>query len=65
MQNEKLVIANSITGNTAGAGTAPSRTESVGKWANTSNQITRVDIIDQYASDQWGAGSFIKVWGRN
>jgi hypothetical protein len=63
--NEKLVIAHSITGNTAGAGTAPSRTESVGKWVNTSNQITRVDIIDQYASDQWGAGSFIKVWGSN
>lgn len=61
--NEKLVIAHSITGNTAGAGTAPTRTESVGKWANTSNQITRVDIIDQYASDQWGAGSIIKVWG--
>jgi hypothetical protein len=63
--NEKLVIAHSITGNTAGAGNAPSRTESVGKWANTSNQITRVDIIDQYGSQNWGAGSFIKVWGSN
>ena len=63
--NEKLVIAQSITGNTAGAGNAPSRTESVGKWANTNSQITRVDIIDQYASSQWGAGSFIKVWGSN
>lgn len=61
--DEKLVISHSITANTAGAGTAPSRTESVGKWVNTSNQITRVDIIDQYASSQWGAGSTIKVWG--
>ena len=63
--NEKLVICNSITQQTAGAGTAPTRTESVGKWVNTSDQITRVDIIDQYASDQWGAGSFIKVWGHD
>ena len=63
--NEKLVICNSITQQTAGAGNIPTRTESVGKWVNTSDQITRVDIIDQYASDQWGAGSFIKVWGSN
>ena len=60
--NEKLVIAHSITQQTAGAGAAPTRTESVGKWVNTSSQITRVDIINQSAID-WGAGSIIKVWG--
>ena len=63
--NEKLVICRSVTQQTAGAGNIPTRTESVGKWVNTSDQITRVDIVDQYASHQWGAGSFIKVWGSN
>ena len=63
--DEKLVIANSTTQNTASATNAPSRTDSVGKWVNTSDQITRIDIIDQYSTPAWGAGSFIKVWGAN
>ena len=63
--DEKLVISNSTTGNTGAEGTAPSRTDCVGKWVNTSDQITRIDIIDQYASPNWGAGSIIKVWGHN
>ena len=63
--DEKLVIANSVTQNAASATNAPSRTDSVGKWVNTSDQITRIDIIDQYSTPAWGAGSFIKVWGAN
>lgn len=63
--DEKLVIANSITGNATGVSNIPTRTDAVGKWVNTSDQITKIDIIDQYASDQWGSGSFIKVWGSN
>ena len=47
---EKLVISHNVDQNTAGAGTAPSRRETVGKWANTSNPI---DIIQTYNN---GAG---------
>ena len=40
---EKLCIYWAVGANTAGAGTAPSRREFVGKWANTSAQITEID----------------------
>ncbi len=49
---EKLVILNEIVQNTAGAGTAPKRTEQVGKWVNTSNPI---DTIQAFNAD---SGSF-------
>ena len=51
---EKLVIAFGCGENTSGAGTAPRRHETVGKWTNTSNQI---DIIESY--DSGGAGSYL------
>lgn len=38
---EKLCIVETVEG-TSGAGNAPNRMESVGKWANTSAQITKV-----------------------
>jgi hypothetical protein len=41
--NEKLIIAHTVYQNTAGAGTAPNRWEAVGKWANTSAQITAMN----------------------
>ena len=59
--NEKLVIANHVLQNTAGAGTAPNRGEHVVKWANTSSQIT--DITCTTASNTFGANSILKVWG--
>ena len=43
---EKLNITESMAGNTAGAGNAPSRAESVNKWANTSTQFTRIDNVN-------------------
>ena len=43
---EKLVIHHHIEQNTAGAGTAPVRFESVGKWVNTSNVI---DSVTQFS----------------
>ena len=49
---EKLYIGHTIHQNTAGAATAPKRTESVGKWANTSSAL---DVITTYNDD---AGSF-------
>ena len=61
--NEKLLMANRVSRSTAGEGTAPTRMESVGKWANTSSQITSITITTA------GGGSFtagqMKVWGSN
>jgi hypothetical protein len=58
--NEKLVISHLVTQNTAGAGNVSSRSEAVHKWANTSSQITSMQLVT-------GSGSFtggqIKVWG--
>jgi hypothetical protein len=58
--NEKLIISHTNFQNTAGAGTAPSRSEQVHKWANTSSQITSMQLVT-------GSGNFtggqIKVWG--
>ena len=63
--NEKLVISHTIEQNTAGAGNAPFRNELVGKWANTSNQITNITFTDISAGSYFGTSSFIKVWGSN
>ena len=66
--NEKLVIGHTVViGTTAnstaeGAGVAPRRLEFVGKWDNTSNQITKIvfdDTIANFVSGQ------VKVWGSN
>ena len=64
--NEKLVIRHVNYVSTAGAGTAPNRRETVGKWSNTSNQITNITWHDESGSSaQMDSGSFIKVWGSN
>ena len=60
--NEKLLIAHSISvGDTLGAGSAPNRGETVGKWTNTSSQIT--SIVVSANADSIPAGWIIKVWG--
>jgi hypothetical protein len=61
--NEKLVTGTTVFDKTAGAGTAPSREEVVGKWANTSSQITEIDLINSNASSVYSSSSLIKVWG--
>lgn len=60
--NEKLFMINQVDGNTAGAGTAPDRRETVGKWSNTSNQINRIEIENQSATN-FTSSSILKVWG--
>ena len=62
--NEKLCIAHIIDQGTAGAGNAPNRQESVGKWANTSSQITSIQVQNDRAGD-FNTGSILKVWGSN
>ena len=58
---EKLVISECTAGQ-SGAGTAPERKELTGKWANTSNAITRVDIHNSGSGD-FGEGSEGTVYG--
>ena len=61
--NEKLVISHSAYTISTGAGSAPSREEHVGKWANTSSQITSIQF--DHGGSNFGIGSSIKVWGSN
>ena len=59
--NEKLVMAHTVLADGTGAGTAPTRIEYVGKWANTSNQITEIDLDS--SGGNFDNHSMIKVWG--
>jgi len=59
---EKLVITHNVSAVGTGAGTAPTRTETVGKWANTSDQITIVDV-GTFTTDGIEEGSEVVVWG--
>ena len=64
---EKLVVGEGVSQNTAGAGNAPERRELTGKWANTSNSITSIqmhsDSDDDNPSRLFAAGTRVKVWG--
>ena len=61
---EKLGITHLILQNTAGAGTAPQRAESVWKWANTSNPLNYYEITrEPTESGDWEAGSEVVVLG--
>ena len=60
---EKLVIRHDNEQSTAGAGTATTRAETVGKWANTTNQITSTEIFSLNGGTPFASGSHIKVWG--
>ena len=59
---EKLIISETIQNTATGAGTAPARSEEVGKWVNTSDQITEIDIFG-LGGGSFDTGSSIKVWG--
>ena len=59
---EKLVQLNHVGQNTAGAGTAPRRRELAGKWANTSNAITKGTATNSQ-SGSFGSGSELIVLG--
>ncbi len=49
--NEKLLIEHIVNQQATGAANAPSRGEGVGKWANTSNAINRIDYVNQNTGD--------------
>lgn len=59
---EKLVIVHSVGQNTAGASNAPNRWDAVMKWANTSDQITEIDI-DNTEAGSYDTDSNISVIG--
>ena len=63
---EKLTISEDVSNKAGtGSGNAPQRQETVGKWANTSAQITKINIVDSQgiSNTPWLAGSTIKVYG--
>jgi hypothetical protein len=61
--NDKLFIAHSCQGSTAGAGTVPTRRETVGKWGNTSNVISTLAMKNTTGSDSYKSGSEVVVLG--
>ena len=63
--NEKLGMSSMVYQNTAGAGTAPRRVESVIKWANTAAQITTIAIDSLAGTPNLSTSSYLKVWGSN
>jgi hypothetical protein len=60
--NEKLTIMHANYNSATGAATAPRRHEYFGKWANTSDQITEIDI-DNASGGSYDTNTILKVWG--
>jgi len=65
LAQEKLYLAEAVGAGTAGGANIPDRRESIGKWANTAAQITRVDLINSSGTGDFAIGSEVIVLGRN
>tara|TARA_Y100001951_G_scaffold102693_1_gene109863 strand:- start:1445 stop:1915 length:471 start_codon:yes stop_codon:yes gene_type:complete len=48
---DKLVISGTVSRSTAGAAYPPDRWETVGEWDNSSDYITRIDIVNNGSGD--------------
>jgi hypothetical protein len=62
---EKLVQGSRRDPGTAGAANLPNRVEYLGKWANTADQITRVDVVNTAGAGDFAIGSEIIVLGHD
>ena len=62
--NIKILTGNSME-TTSGAGSAINTMELAGKWVNTSDQITQIDIWADGGSTAYDTGSILKVWGHD
>ena len=61
---EKFIICDSAGQMSSGASNAPDRrVQQAGKWANTSAQITSIDVFTEVTASTFNAGSTLKVWG--
>jgi hypothetical protein len=60
---EKIVFGNTVSAAASGAGTAPTRREVTGKWANTTNAISTLTFTT--GSNNFAIGSEVVVYGRN
>tara|TARA_R110000824_G_scaffold343650_1_gene530283 strand:+ start:19 stop:1098 length:1080 start_codon:yes stop_codon:yes gene_type:complete len=63
--DEKLVIGRTCENAGTTSGTAPNRMETLGKWNDSTNSITKVNIIGESGSGNISNGTQIKVWGSN
>jgi hypothetical protein len=59
---EKLIISHGVGRNGSGANVSPDRVEYAGKWANTSNQINIIELLEQDGFT-FGTKTKMKVWG--
>jgi len=61
--DEKLAIFNCVKQNTAGAGNAPHRRETVFKWVDTTNQINIIEFLA--STGNIGSTGTMKIWGHD
>lgn len=64
IQNQAKLVSFQAIAQDGNAGTAPDRVEGGGKWVNTSNQITRVDVLNN-GTGNFGVGSQVIVLGHD
>lgn len=63
--SEKVVMGQSVRQGTAGAANVPTKFEMMGKWANTSAQINRIDVVNTAGTGDYAAASKVIVLGHN